>query len=75
MELKPFQVVMLCAVAFAGVVAIDLIVKLRGNEEFKTSLSNLDLSTLRPRLVSEEGLPEMPNFDDVVEPEVPTEDE
>jgi hypothetical protein len=56
MEVKPVQVAVACVAAFVGIVALSMYTSYRSNEDFREKFSNLDFSTLRPRLLREEGI-------------------
>lgn len=71
MEIKPATLVALCVITFVGIVAINLVTQMRGNEEVKQKLQGLDLSNLRPRLVRQENME--PDLTDEPEVESPNE--
>ena len=75
MEVTPQRLLMACLVMFGGMVAIGIVTQSAGNEEFKASLSKIDLSSLRSRLQREEGISApQPVVEDVAEEAESTEE-
>lgn len=64
MEVTPAKLLAACVAIFGGVVAINFLAQYRSNEQFRDRLSNIDFSSLRARVIKEEGLPTF----DVLEP-------
>lgn len=74
MEISPRQLAALCVAVFGGIVAINFAQQYRSNAAFRDSLSSLDFSGLRSRLIKEEGIemeaPSYEGFPAILEQEV-----
>ena len=63
MKISPNQLALILIGVFGSIVAANIAVNWKSNEDFKTKLQNLapsDLMTLRTRIISEENMQEEP---------------
>lgn len=69
MELKPYQWAAVGIALFSAIVGIQVLLEYQSNSEFRDKFKTRDFSSLRPRLLQQEGLEPEPQEQYVPEDE------
>jgi predicted small integral membrane protein len=56
MELTPTKLLVACGALFAGIVALNVVTQYRSNADLRDKFSSMDFSSLRSRLIKQEGI-------------------